>query len=328
MKKKTVIIIVAGAVLAIAIAIVAFVLATADGRKVKKQLDLGYKYLQELDFEQAIASFKTIIAIDPLNVDAYLGMADAYIGMDDLDAARQVLTDGYQALEAVGNTAGISRILEKFDEIQAIEDSRIITISIQPILDLATIEGESILNWDLHRLVDYYGLTFNETASDADSDYYDSGYDYEDYGYSTRIYKADSSGGFDWRNDMSSGPFFRMLDCYPNHVELHECLISYDGSTRVEGRYVDYARANNVTDSVSFLKSLGVTDEVIAQVKAADPGMYEVYVNTEYGNTYICRGSANNGDPGNDISINVVGKFHIWVYDWADGFWIRVKLEK
>lgn len=43
------------------------------------------RYLSEQNYEQAIIEFQRVLAIDPMNVDAYLGMAEAYIGLKELD---------------------------------------------------------------------------------------------------------------------------------------------------------------------------------------------------------------------------------------------------
>ena len=45
--------------------------ATSASRKSARQVDLGNKYLSELDYEQAVLSFKEAIKIDPKNEEAY-----------------------------------------------------------------------------------------------------------------------------------------------------------------------------------------------------------------------------------------------------------------
>ena len=46
--------------------------------QIAEQLDLGQKYLAELNYEEAIVAFKKIIEIDERNLDAYLGLAQVY----------------------------------------------------------------------------------------------------------------------------------------------------------------------------------------------------------------------------------------------------------
>lgn len=75
-----------------------FIYSNSDSRELKKQLDLGHKYLLEFDYEQAIATFEKAIEIDPLCEEAYLGLADAYIAKGDYDDAKDVLQKGYELI--------------------------------------------------------------------------------------------------------------------------------------------------------------------------------------------------------------------------------------
>ena len=47
-------------------------------QRLKEQLELGQKYLTELDYEQAVAAFKSILDIDPNYEDARTGLLSAY----------------------------------------------------------------------------------------------------------------------------------------------------------------------------------------------------------------------------------------------------------
>ena len=63
----------------------------------QEQYDLGMRYLNEGNYQEAVIAFTAAIEIDPKRPEAYLGLADAYIGAGDLDAARKVLKDGLTA---------------------------------------------------------------------------------------------------------------------------------------------------------------------------------------------------------------------------------------
>ena len=67
----------------------------SSNRKLNEQLDLGAKYLSELDYEQAIVVFKAAIEIEPKSADAYLGLADAYVAIQDYKMAAEVLETGF-----------------------------------------------------------------------------------------------------------------------------------------------------------------------------------------------------------------------------------------
>lgn len=66
------------------------------GNRLARAFDLGQKYLLEEDYEQAIVEFDKVIEIEPMNVDAYLGKAEACVGLDDMEMAIAVLEQGYE----------------------------------------------------------------------------------------------------------------------------------------------------------------------------------------------------------------------------------------
>lgn len=63
--------------------------------RVGRHLNLGARYLEEKKYEQAIIEFDKAIAIDPMNVEAYLGKAQAYQQSDNLSMTLATLQDGY-----------------------------------------------------------------------------------------------------------------------------------------------------------------------------------------------------------------------------------------
>ena len=65
----------------------------------QEQYDLGVRYLSEGNYKEAIIAFEAAIKIDPKRVDAYVGLAEAYIAQDDPEKARKILE---QALTVVG----------------------------------------------------------------------------------------------------------------------------------------------------------------------------------------------------------------------------------
>ena len=69
-------------------------------KRLAKQLDLGNRYLEEMDYEQAILAYKTAIEIDPKCEDAYLGLADIYITQEKPINAAEILEEGYSQTES------------------------------------------------------------------------------------------------------------------------------------------------------------------------------------------------------------------------------------
>lgn len=84
-----------GAILIILIAIIIGIsIYNTPKNRLLRQIDLGQRYLEEQNYEQAIVEFDKAIAIDPMNADAYLGKAQAYEGMGDFEQALETLWAG------------------------------------------------------------------------------------------------------------------------------------------------------------------------------------------------------------------------------------------
>ena len=63
---------------------------------VTEMLSTAQKYLVEMDYERAIAEFNKVIELDPMNADAYLGLAEAYEKSGDIDKAVETLEKGFE----------------------------------------------------------------------------------------------------------------------------------------------------------------------------------------------------------------------------------------
>lgn len=99
--------------------------AVARGRSNQKDnlLELGQRYLDELNYEQAAVCFEEYLEIDPKSADAYIGLAEAYIGMEEYSKALDVLEKGYSATGDTYLDELISRIEEQFPSIKRDEDT-------------------------------------------------------------------------------------------------------------------------------------------------------------------------------------------------------------
>ena len=79
-------------------AILLLSLAACGGKGTwQEQYDLGTRYLNEGNYQEAVIAFEAAIEIDPKRPEAYLGAAEAYIAADDIDAAIAILEKGYAA---------------------------------------------------------------------------------------------------------------------------------------------------------------------------------------------------------------------------------------
>ena len=91
----------------------------------QEHLDLGQKYLLDGDYEQAIIEFNKVIEIEPKNVDAYLGLAEAYVAARDYDSAISVLEQGYAETE---NQA----LQDRINELRELTNSQTVAVTTSP----------------------------------------------------------------------------------------------------------------------------------------------------------------------------------------------------
>ena len=82
----------------------------------QEYLNLGEKYLLELNYEQAIVMFTRVIEIEPKNERAYLGAAEAHIGMGNEDKALELLRLGLEATESESINAMLITLTEQATE--------------------------------------------------------------------------------------------------------------------------------------------------------------------------------------------------------------------
>ena len=62
----------------------------------QEQYDLGLRYLEEGNYEEAILAFTAAIEIDSKQAEAYVGLADLYLAVGDVESAISILEQGYK----------------------------------------------------------------------------------------------------------------------------------------------------------------------------------------------------------------------------------------
>ena len=94
-KRKIIYITIAAAIVIIAALAIIFMPKTAP-QTVTEMLSTAQKYLVEMEYERAIAEFNKVIELDPMNADAYLGLAEAYEKSGDIDKAIETLENCFE----------------------------------------------------------------------------------------------------------------------------------------------------------------------------------------------------------------------------------------
>ena len=111
-KRNIIILFIVLAVLVVGTVAAVLAIGSDEGSDVAGLLDSAERYLSEANYEQAIFEFDKVLAIEPTNVSAYLGKANAYISAGDIAKAVEVLKEGYAV-------TGSEEIKAKLDELTA-----------------------------------------------------------------------------------------------------------------------------------------------------------------------------------------------------------------
>ena len=69
------------------LSMVFFTACTSKAAKAMEKVELGQKYLTELNYTEAVASFTEAIGLDPENISAYMGRAEVYELTDETTSA-------------------------------------------------------------------------------------------------------------------------------------------------------------------------------------------------------------------------------------------------
>ena len=72
---------------------------TSKAQKAMEKVELGQKYLTEQNYTEAVASFTEAIGLDPENISAYMGRAQAYTGLKQYDDAKADYTTAIEKTE-------------------------------------------------------------------------------------------------------------------------------------------------------------------------------------------------------------------------------------
>lgn len=80
-------------IVAVLLEVFLFTACASGASKANEKIELGQKYLTELNYTEAVAAFTEVIKIDPSNIEAYAGRAEAYKGLKQYDDAKADYTE-------------------------------------------------------------------------------------------------------------------------------------------------------------------------------------------------------------------------------------------
>ena len=116
------------AVLAAALLLVLMIFTSCatNASGVTEKIELGQKYLTELNYTEAVAAFTEVIKMDPSNIEAYMGRAEAYKCLEQYDEAKADYTTAIEKTDEMPYTqaqayAGRAEVYDLTDETEAAE---------------------------------------------------------------------------------------------------------------------------------------------------------------------------------------------------------------
>lgn len=91
-------------VAAVLLAVMLLTTCASGASKAADKIELGQKYLTELNYTEAVAAFTEVIKIDPSNIEAYMGRAEAYKGLKQYDDAKADYTTAIERTDEMPYT--------------------------------------------------------------------------------------------------------------------------------------------------------------------------------------------------------------------------------
>ncbi len=92
------------------------IMKSESERRIQDKLSLAARYLSELDYDRAIAIYQSVIDIDAMREEAYLGIATAYVDKIDIQKAIDYLMEGYEMTESDVISKRLKELEEKLDK--------------------------------------------------------------------------------------------------------------------------------------------------------------------------------------------------------------------
>lgn len=108
-------------VAAVLLAVMLLTACASGASKAADKIELGQKYLTELNYTEVVASFTEAIRLDPDNIQAYMGRAEAYLALGEYEKALEDYRFVSQKTEEMPYTRAISymgqaEVYEKIDK--------------------------------------------------------------------------------------------------------------------------------------------------------------------------------------------------------------------
>ena len=141
---------------------------SAKYRETAKRLDLGFRCLTEMDYEQAVVEFDRAVSLDPKNISAYVGiaLAKAEGNSGDVGQIISILSEGYERTESpvlqyIMTAVSQGQPLENIVTVKAEDEKK--TISNNP-FDTLKLLGSNYYTWDFNSCAKMFKFDYQTYA--------------------------------------------------------------------------------------------------------------------------------------------------------------------
>ncbi|MCM1122677.1 MAG: hypothetical protein NC416_08840, partial [Eubacterium sp.] len=243
--------------------LVAVGIYNTPANRLHRQLDLGNRYLEEGQYEQAALVFEKAIAIDDRCMEAYLGGLRAYLGAGDMDDTQ----DFYERTLAMLAELDEDFLSENMD--YAVE----LYLAVEEVYSgdrdrIAQVleEGYSVTGEDARikeKLVENYIAMGKEKTEEADYENALTAYD--------RLLELDSTNS-EMINDL--------CDCLNQYIDVLMEAKQYDTIRALAEKYGDVAVNVNFT---AILEQIAELERIEAENRAFMQKIYDLMAAQDYG---------------------------------------------
>lgn len=215
----------------------------------QEQYDLGVRYLNEGNYEEAVLAFQSSVEIDPLRYEGWQGLADAYVGQGNYDMALNALQQGIDATES----PDLQQLLEDVLSQQTQNEDSIVSAPWKCTTPAAP--GSRLEAWENSRAGTYTEAWAITSASlyIPDGRLFETlDYTYDEWGRLVKSgsvgYYYDESGQFEkseagsfteiWRTDETTGKWVAMSQRKYEDGSVEEEILFDDTAVQVAGENI------------------------------------------------------------------------------------------
>ena len=199
---------------------------------VEKQLELGYQYLEEMNYEKALTAFQEVLKLESKSAESYLGLVETYIAMGDFEMALKYAKEGYEV-------TGDVRLKEK---IEMIESGNIFNY-LGRTMKMTRYDAEGQIMYSHQYTYNLKGERESVTAFDGNG---------MQTGHVDLEYNEDGTKKFDYTYYTDIGELLLIENAYENGTKVKE--IYYSGDNRSEIDFInmyEYNENNQVVKTIT-----------------------------------------------------------------------------